>query len=331
MTNRNLGFLGAALLAAGLFTPIITLPFAGSINLFNNGSNVMAIFILVLAASGAAIVLKERLRDLFWPGLAASGILLYLFAALQYRLSEMRESVRGELRGNPFAGMAENALGSIQLQWGWLVLAAGAGLLVYVGFTARKAEDVLPLSKSDNTTRSIAGLSLVLMLAAPAWDLLMRAKAEAPPPVSASPAAGTNSTTSPTPPNDANGPSREEAAYIQQHLSVYDLDARYYDSMLDGHVPGVRFKIRNNGNRTLNRVTVRVVFLDANGNAIAEEDYNPVFVSQYSVSGNNTPLRPNYIWQEDANQFLVARNVPSEWQTGRARAAITDIEFGPNE
>jgi hypothetical protein len=221
-----------------------------------------------------------------------------------------------------------------------LVVGAGAGLLVYVGFAGRRAEEA-PLphdadeasarpDKADNITRAAVGLSLILTLAAPAWDLLRRSPSE-PAPI-ATEGSAANATADLTSALDsADRPTGEEVAYIRQHLRVYDLGARYFDSVLDGRVPGVRFKIKNNGNRTLNRVTVRVVFLDAQGNPIAEEEYNPVLVSQYSIGEDNSPLRPNYIWQQASDRFLTASNVPTEWHAGSARATITDIEFGPNE
>ena len=64
----------------------------------------------------------------------------------------------------------------------------------------------------------------------------------------------------------------------------------------------------------------------AAGNVIAEEDYHPVLVSEYSF-GDSKPLKPNYIWQMERGKFYQAENVPTEWQEGNATAKITDIEF----
>ena len=47
--------------------------------------------------------------------------------------------------------------------------------------------------------------------------------------------------------------------------------------------PGVEFKIKNNGTETLEMVKVTVYFKDAQGNTIAEEDYTPVLVSEFSL------------------------------------------------
>jgi hypothetical protein len=328
MNSKNLAFLGAGVLVAGLFTPIVTMPIVGDVNLFNNGTNLIGIDLLVLAALAALLAAKDRLRDVMWPGIAASGILVYEFGALQVRLSHLRDSVAKELQGNPFAGIAQGAVSAIQLQWGWLVLALGAGLVVYAAISTSRDEETPSVNLRDGTSRGVAALSLLLLLFAPAWDLFNR-----------SPNTSTNVTRTDAAPLNTNaadaarsatseGPTAEEAAYVKDNLRLYDLHAKYFDSMLDGRVPGVDFKIQNNGNRTLNKVTVRVVFYDAGGNAISEEEYTPVLVSEYSI-GDNTPLRPHYIWQQESDKFYEAKNVPSEWAEGKASATVTEIEFAP--
>ena len=113
MNNKNLAFLGAAALAAGLFAPIVTMPIVGNINLFNNGTNLIGIDLLVVAAIAAVLAAKDRLHDVIWPGIAASGILLYEFGSLQIRLSHLRDSIAKDLQGNPFAGLAQGAVSAI--------------------------------------------------------------------------------------------------------------------------------------------------------------------------------------------------------------------------
>lgn len=43
-------------------------------------------------------------------------------------------------------------------------------------------------------------------------------------------------------------------------VELYDLEAKYYETLLFGKVPGVRFKIKNNGNRTLDKIKVIFFF-----------------------------------------------------------------------
>lgn len=331
MTNKNLAFAGAALLVVGLFTPILSMPIVGSVNLFNNGSNWSALILLGLAALTAGLAAKDRTEEVLWPGAAVAAILIYLFARLQYALSAMRESALRELEGNPFAGLAQTALGSIQLQWGWIILAMGAALLVYAGINSRSGRDAPTLEVRDGIAKVAAAIAGIAVVAVVALDLLKGSPTTTTSNESMPDEAAGPLTQGVEAADSADGPTAEEAAYIRNNLRLYDLDAKYYDSLLEGRVPGVRFKIKNNGNRTLNEVEVRVVFYDEAGNAIAEEDYHPVLVSEYSYSGDNKPLRPNYIWQQESGKFYMAKNVPSEWAAGKATATITDVEFGPNE
>jgi hypothetical protein len=331
LTNKNLAFGGAGALVVGLFTPIVTLPFLGTINLFNNGTNITALVLLALAAIAGGLTLKDREADVIWPGVAAALILLYRFLELQYRLSSMRDEMAKSMKGNPFAGIAQTAMSSVQLQWGWIVLAVGAGLLIYAGVTAKKAAESRLWSLEDGTTKAIAGVSILLLIFAVAWDWIGRTTTAAAPDAAVGNAVGPVVGSSGTTGADDNKPSAEEVAYIRNNLRLYDVTAKYYESILDGNIPGVDFKIKNNGNRTLNRVKVRVVFQDSEGKPIAEEEYNPVLVIEggYSMD-DNKPLRPNYIWQNEPDKFYSAKSVPSEWQEGKVTATISDIEFAPN-
>jgi len=119
---------------------------------------------------------------------------------------------------------------------------------------------------------------------------------------------------------------KEKQAYVK-NVVLYDLKAKYHKTYLEERVPGVEFKLKNKGNRTLNEVEVTVYFKDAKGTIIAEEDYHPVLVTKYSFSGNNKPLKPNYVWQMEMNHFYKAESVPTEWKEGAVSAKITNIEF----
>jgi hypothetical protein len=122
------------------------------------------------------------------------------------------------------------------------------------------------------------------------------------------------------------GVSEEKKAYLDK-IDLYDFTAKYRDSYLDGRVPGVNFKVKNKGDRTLSKVEVTVYFKSSDGTVIAEETYYPVLVTKISLDGDNKPLKPNYIWQQEQDHFYAAKNVPSEWKEGAASAKITNIEF----
>lgn len=119
---------------------------------------------------------------------------------------------------------------------------------------------------------------------------------------------------------------KEKQEYLNK-VKLYDLRAKYYETYLEKNVPGVEFKIKNEGDRTLSEVQVTVYFKDANGIIIAEKQYHPVLVTKYSFGGDNKPLKPNYIWQQERGHFYKADSVPTEWKEGFVSANITNIEF----
>ena len=118
----------------------------------------------------------------------------------------------------------------------------------------------------------------------------------------------------------------EKQKYLSQ-VVLYDLKAKYYETYLEKKIPGVEFKVKNKGSRTLKEVQVTVYFKDTKGTVIAEKEYHPVLVTKYSFSGDNKPLKPNYIWQMEHGKFYKADSVPTEWKEGAVSANITNIEF----
>lgn len=331
MNDKTLAIGGAIALIIGLFLPIVSLPMVGQVNLIGNFTNMSSLALLALGVLALFLAAKDRVAEAIWPGGAAAAMLAYWFVQLQWRIAETKAAMTDALRDNPFAGLAQTAADSIQLQWGWLVLIAGAGAIVYAALRARKADATSDEAAAGPDMRMIAAASLLLALVMPvsdAWSYFSaRGEAEL-----GDDEAITASAMDAVADAEAvlgDSPSGEERAYIRDHLTLYDLEGSYFDSILDGRVPGVDFKIRNDGNRTLNEVRVLIRFLDTQGNAIAEEEYFPVLVSEYNFGDDNSPLRPNYIWQQEQGQFYSAKSVPSEWQAGKVTGKIVDIEFAP--
>jgi len=130
MSRREITTLaGAALLVIGAFLPVLSLPIAGSINYFSNGHGDGTIVIVL--ALGAAVT--GFLRASWFPallGLIAAYVIGYDFFNAIRHISEMKTGMTADLKGNPFAGLATAMAESVQLQWGWAVLALGALILM---------------------------------------------------------------------------------------------------------------------------------------------------------------------------------------------------------
>lgn len=139
--SESLALMGAAVLFVGAFMPIVSVPIVGSLNYFQNGKG-DGVVVVLLALATAFLAMTGRTRHVVWTGGAAIALLGFTFINFQSRMSDARAKMDTELADNPFRGLAEAAMGSVQLQWGWAVLLIGAGLTVYAGWQARKAETV---------------------------------------------------------------------------------------------------------------------------------------------------------------------------------------------
>lgn len=130
MNPRQLtGLAGAGTLLVGVFSPLISMPFMGTINYFHNGKG-DGTLVLVLVAISVALVLARQFKWLWLTGLGSLGIIAMSFFSFQRSMSEMQQKMNDQLAGNPFRGFADMAMQSVQLQWGWALLVLGAGLLL---------------------------------------------------------------------------------------------------------------------------------------------------------------------------------------------------------
>lgn len=120
---------------------------------------------------------------------------------------------------------------------------------------------------------------------------------------------------------------KDKEKYISKNIKIYDVEAKIMNSLIDGNVPGVNFKIKNEGQRTLNEVEVTFYFKNKENQIIAEKEYNPVLVTEFTFDPDRKPLKPGYIWQMEKGKFYTAKSVPSEWDEGNVDVKITNISF----
>jgi len=138
---KALALAGAALLVFGVFTPIASVPIMGDISLFTNGT-IGAVLLILLALAATWLALTERLHAVAWPGGAALAVLALSYYLFERKIGAMEAHVGHRLAGRLLRQLAEMSGETVQVQWGWLVMALGAVLLVCAGLlAARKSRD----------------------------------------------------------------------------------------------------------------------------------------------------------------------------------------------
>jgi hypothetical protein len=128
-TKQILGLIGSIVLFIGVFTPIVSVPIMGNMNYFQNGKG-DGTFILILAVVSLVLVLSKKYKGLWVTGLGSLAVMAFTFVNFQMKISDMKSQMESELAGNPFRGLADMAMQSVQLQWGWALLIVGAGLVI---------------------------------------------------------------------------------------------------------------------------------------------------------------------------------------------------------
>lgn len=128
-TKQVLGLIGSIILFIGVFTPIVSVPIMGNMNYFQNGEGDGTI-VLVLAVISLILVLAKKYKGLWFTGIGSLGVMLFTFINFQSEMSQAKADMESELAGNPFRGLADMAMQSVQLQWGWALLIVGAALVI---------------------------------------------------------------------------------------------------------------------------------------------------------------------------------------------------------
>ena len=122
--------------------------------------------------------------------------------------------------------------------------------------------------------------------------------------------------------HDAPKTSKEKLEYINNHLQIFEIEAKTIETSYEGVKPGVKFAIKNNGNESLTKVRITIYFLDKNGKTFYEKSSLPV----WSKYGEMKVLKPNYTFRMDKNKYLTFDNLGNEW-TEKVIIKITEIEF----
>lgn len=122
---------------------------------------------------------------------------------------------------------------------------------------------------------------------------------------------------------------REGQEYLQDHVEITEFTTRRIDTYRRDNAPAIRVSARNNGDRTINELTVTVYLKDSEGRRIHEEEIflateNPYF-------HDKPPLKPGYVFEMEANHYWIVKQPLNGWKTGSAEYEVTEIELAPNE
>lgn len=114
----------SAVMLLGTLAPIVKLPIVGSINYVAGGRG-DGVIIVVIALASAFFAATNKYKQLRYTGCTALTLMFFTLINFAGKMNEAHASLK-ELEGNPFAGLAHAAIGSVGLEWGWILLLSGA-------------------------------------------------------------------------------------------------------------------------------------------------------------------------------------------------------------
>jgi hypothetical protein len=320
---------GAALLVVGVFLPIVSMPVVGSVNYFANGRG-DGIIVIVLAAAAAALALTKRFKFVTFVGLASLALVTFTLFRLISGLNSARAEMEKSLAGNPFKGLGDAFLSSVQVQWGWLPLVVGSFLVMAAGLVAPEMlkEDQTPAPPASNRKAyqilAAAGLVFFAAILVAAYVPL---GTSLPSSLARKPNDGTlanifgNQNAAGAAGQTASKPSAATDPEKQNYLQLVKVNkVEVGRTVLEE--PGVFGEVKNTGDRTLTRVEITIYFLDKQGQPVFEKQFLAVIVGGGSFMRDDKPLKPGY-----SQKFGVkADDAPSEWAK-TVTVKVTDVDF----
>lgn len=120
-----------AILVLGCFAPIVTAPIVGDMNYVGGGRR-DGMFVIGLAFVGLLLAFTGRVRGLMITGGLAALIIVVGLVDLFRRVDEAKAEMTKGASGL-FGGLVQAMAESVQIQWGWVPLLAGAALTIAVG------------------------------------------------------------------------------------------------------------------------------------------------------------------------------------------------------
>lgn len=132
-SNQLIAIAGSLFLFVGVFSPIVQLPIVGNINFYNQGQG-DGVIVIAIAVLAIVFALTKHFRFHFYSGVVVLADLGYVILNFTVKMNDIKQQIDADMEGNPFRGLSDAAMASIQLQWGWALLFIGAGLLITSAF-----------------------------------------------------------------------------------------------------------------------------------------------------------------------------------------------------
>ncbi|HGJ65078.1 TPA: hypothetical protein ENS27_06780 [bacterium] len=148
MTGKQLlGIIGAILLIAGLFLPLVKIPLLGSISFYEN-NQAEAIVIIALSAISIVFILAKRYSLLWFSNIAIMALMSATGIQLVRKLLKVKSKTEGLIGKNLTDKIADKvtniAMDHVKIQWGVAILLIGLLLVILCAIIGTKGRKKSP-------------------------------------------------------------------------------------------------------------------------------------------------------------------------------------------
>lgn len=109
-------------------------------------------------------------------------------------------------------------------------------------------------------------------------------------------------------------------------VEISDFKAKKEEGFTGTMYPAVYFKLKNLGDKSLDKVTVRVHYLDDNGKELLFDDFEIVDATK-KYGDATSPLKPGYVQTPKNNSYERGSAISDDWKETNVKYEVVNVEF----
>ena len=125
--------------------------------------------------------------------------------------------------------------------------------------------------------------------------------------------------------NGDNSSNQDMIDYINNNLILESAIVDEFDTYYNTKEWGLsNIKVKNNGDKSITKMTITIYFKDNNGNTIGENNIN---IGISDIYNTVSALKPNYEWSSEKDKYYKLKNLSDNIVPTRNEIKITKITF----
>jgi hypothetical protein len=151
MDNKQiLGIVGAVLLIAGIFMPLVKIPILGGVSFYDN-NQAEAIIVIALAVISMVFIVVKRYSLLAYSNIAMIVVMLSAGIQIARRMMSAKSTAQKLIGEKLTEKITGKAMEHVHYQWGVAILILGLILIILCAMLGRKKKATKGIKLDDTT------------------------------------------------------------------------------------------------------------------------------------------------------------------------------------